>query len=103
MVHGIPPIALSMLMLMLLHGVAFGFSWRPLFILGLGALGALALSASKLSAELAWLSQFPRDLYPLPGIASLPVALLIGPMTLLGYAPEKPPLARQYGLAHRPA
>ena len=90
MVHGIPPVVLSMLMLLLLHGLPFGFSWRPFLILSLGGLGALALSASKLSAELAWLSQFPRDLYPLPGIAYLPVALLIGPLTLLGYAPEKP-------------
>jgi hypothetical protein len=89
MVHGIPPVVLSMLMLMLLHGLAFRFRWRPLLILTLGGVGALALSASKLSAELAWLSQFPRDLYPLPGIQYLPVALLLGPLTLLGYAPEK--------------
>ncbi len=90
MVHGIPPLVLSLLVLMLMHGLAFGFAWRPLLILGLGGVGALALSASKLSAELAWLHQFPRELYPLPGIANLPVALLIGPLTLLGYAPEKP-------------
>jgi len=89
MVHGIPPVALSIAILAVMHALIFGVDWRPAAILALGALGALALSASKLSAEMAWLAQFPRSLYPLPGIADPLMATFAAPLTLLGYAPEK--------------
>jgi len=89
MVHGIPPVALSVATLMVMRAIIFGAEWRSSAILALGAAGASALSASKLSAEMAWLAQFPRSLYPLPGIADPLMATFAGPLTLLGYAPEK--------------
>ena len=89
MVHGIPPVALSVAALMTMHALRHGAQWRPPAIFLAGALGALALSASKLSAEMAWLAQFPRSLYPLPGIADPVMAAFAAPLTLMGYAPEK--------------
>jgi hypothetical protein len=70
MVHIIPPVLLSCLVLMLLQAAMFG--WRRFPVLCLGGAGAvsLLLSAGKLTATLALLSHFPRDDYPLPGIAN---------------------------------
>lgn len=88
MVHGIPPALLSLAVLFLIHGLAFG--WRPapwLLTLGAGGL-ALALCASKLAAELALLSNFPRNAYPLPGIDGLGSLAFLLSQSLFGFAPE---------------
>jgi hypothetical protein len=102
MVHGVPPLGLSVLALALLQALTVGVDRRWPAIAASAALGALALSASKFAAEVSWLSQFPRSLYPLPGVADWKFALALGPLTLLGYAPEKAEfLVNSVWLQHR--
>lgn len=67
-VHGILPMLLAVTILLLLQGIRFGFSATPWLALAITGFLAIGLSAVKLSSELALLSQFPRDLYPLLGI-----------------------------------
>jgi len=68
MVHGIPPALLATVIVILIHVMCFGWNWQPwLLLIAAGAI-SLALCAGKLVAELALLSNFPRDDYPLPGI-----------------------------------
>ncbi len=88
MVHGLPPVGLSLIALAVMRHVKGGGFGRAMAILAAGGLGALALSASKLAAEVAWLGQFPRGLYTLPGVQDPLFAALIGPLTLIGVAPE---------------
>jgi hypothetical protein len=71
MIHIIPPVMCDVLILILIHGALFGWSARPWWLLcGVVLIGA-ALSAGKFVASLAFVSHFPRDIYPLPGIPSL--------------------------------
>ncbi len=88
MVHGIPPAMLSVVILMLVHGLSFG--WRPgTWGLAAGAaLLALALSSAKLAAELALLANFPRDHYPLPGYDGLLKMVWAVFQSLFGFAPD---------------
>lgn len=68
MVHGIPPVLLSIATLFLVHGLLFGWRGAP-WALSMGAgVVTLALCAARLNAELALLANFPRSLYPLPGV-----------------------------------
>jgi hypothetical protein len=72
MVHGIPPVLLATVIIILIHALCFGWDWQPwLLLAAAGLLLSLALCAGKLVSELALLSNFPRDDYPLPGIAGL--------------------------------
>jgi hypothetical protein len=71
MVHGIPPVLIAAAMVILIHALCFGWQWQPWLLLGSAGLLSLLLCAGKLTAELALLSNFPRDLYPLPGIPGL--------------------------------
>jgi hypothetical protein len=87
MVHGIPPVLMATVVIFLVHGLLFGWQWQPwLLLAGAGTL-SLALCAGKLVAEVALLSNFPRDMYPLPGIAGLPTTLLVALQTLFSSAP----------------
>jgi hypothetical protein len=82
MVHGIPPVLVATAIIFLVHALLFGWQWKPwLLLAGAGTL-SLALCAGKLVAEFALLSNFPRDMYPLPGIAGLPTAFLVALQTL---------------------
>jgi hypothetical protein len=71
MVHGIPPALIAAAAVILIHALCFGWQWQPWLLLGTAGLLSLLLCAGKLVAELALLSNFPRDLYPLPGISGL--------------------------------
>lgn len=71
MVHGIPPVLIAAAVVILIHALCFGWRWQPWLLLGTAGLLSLLLCAGKLVAELALLSNFPRDLYSLPGIPGL--------------------------------
>jgi hypothetical protein len=71
MVHGIPPVLIATAVVILIHALCFGWRWQPWLLLGAAGLLSLLLCAGKLVAELALLSNVPRDLYSLPGIAGL--------------------------------
>jgi hypothetical protein len=87
MVHGIPPVLVATVVIFLIHGLLFGWHWRPwLLLAGAGTL-SLALCAGKLVAELALLSNLPRDMYPLSGIAGLPATFLVALQALFVSAP----------------
>jgi hypothetical protein len=70
MIHIILPVLSDVLILMLIHGALFGWRARMWWLLGGVLLVGAALSAGKLVASLAFLSNFPRDSYPLPGVPS---------------------------------
>ena len=71
MIHVIPPVMCDVLILMLIHGALFGWSARPWWLLAGVLLVGGSLSAGKFVASLAFVSHFPRDIYPLPGIPSI--------------------------------
>ncbi len=75
MIHGIPPVLLATTVVLLIHGLCFGWRWQPWLLLGAAGVLSLMLCAGKLVAELSLLSNFPRDQYPLPGIPGLPTLL----------------------------
>ena len=89
MVHIIPPALLAFLVIWLLYALIFGWSWFPLLSLLVAGLLALAISASKLTAELAFLSNFPRDNYPLPGIREFPALATLAFRMLFFSVPER--------------
>jgi len=82
MVHGIPPALLAMAVILIIHGLCFGWRWQPWLLLAVAGAFSLALCAGKLVAELALLSNFPRDSYPLPGVAGLFSTLWVAAQTL---------------------
>jgi hypothetical protein len=71
MVHAIPPVAIALAVILLLHGRLHGHRRGPWLIFAGVALLSLALGAQRLAAALAFLQQFPRDEYALPGFPSL--------------------------------
>jgi len=71
MVHIIPPAYLSLAIVTLLHAQRFGAQRSAWWLLGAATSIGLPLSAGKLAASLSLLSNFPRDVYPLPGIEGL--------------------------------
>lgn len=68
----LPHFAAAALAVLLLHATLQG--WRPALAIPplVAAASFLCLGAGKLAASLALLSNFPRQDYPLPGIAGLP-------------------------------
>jgi hypothetical protein len=70
MVHSLVPIALITVVVFLAHGLIFGHVLRPWLRLAAAVLVSLALSASRLAAALAFLRNFPRSDYPLPGFVN---------------------------------
>lgn len=75
MIHGMVPVTLAVTVVLLAHGQIFGHAWRPWVVLAGAVLVSVALSATRLTAAFAFLQNFPRTDYPLPGFASLWQAL----------------------------
>jgi hypothetical protein len=67
MVHAIPPVLMACAIVILIHGMRFGFqAWSWALLAGAGLL-SLGLSAGKLYAALSLANAFARDFYKLPG------------------------------------
>ena len=67
MIHAIPPVLMACAIVILIHGMRFGFqAWSWALLAGAGLL-SLGLSAGKLYAALSLANAFPRDFYKLPG------------------------------------
>ncbi len=100
MVHGIAPVVLAVATILLAHGQMHGHRPAPWLLLAAAGVVALALGAQRLSAGLAFLQQFPRDEYDLPGFSSLVDALQIVLRSLFWRPPvaEAPPLLSNLGL-----
>ena len=64
------PALLSILLLLVVHSLARGFRWKPYVRFAAAALAGACLSAAKINASLAFLHQFPREQYPVPGYDS---------------------------------
>jgi hypothetical protein len=93
LVHGIPIVvaAIVALSVILALGTAWtARSWRGFAIrLAAAAIVATSLSAAKLTAALAYLGQFPRDYYSLPGAGGLLDAVQVSFASLfVGPAPD---------------
>ena len=71
MVHAIPPVAIAVAVILLLHGQLHGHRRGPWLVFASAVLLSLALGAQRLAAALAFLQQFPRNEYALPGFPSL--------------------------------
>ena len=71
MIHIIPPVLLDVIVLILVHAALFGWARTPWLLLGGSMAVGLVLAAGKLAADAAFLAQFPRDLYSLPGLPGL--------------------------------
>jgi hypothetical protein len=65
------PALLSILLVLVVHSLARGFRWKPYLGFAAAAIAGACLSAAKIHASLAFLSQFSREQYPLPGYDSL--------------------------------
>jgi hypothetical protein len=70
-VHGILPALLSISIIIMINAMMFGWRWFPWCALAAAGTLALLLCAGKLVSELSFLSNFPREFYPLPGFPSL--------------------------------
>lgn len=71
MVHALLPSLFAIACIILVHGYLFGLSAAPFVRLMIMGGGALVLSAAKLVAGVAYLSQFPREMIPLSGFGSI--------------------------------
>jgi len=77
MVHVIAPVLLAVAAIVAVHGQMYGHRRGPWIVLGAGILISLALSAQRLVASTAFIEQFPRSEYPLPGFRNPLQALYI--------------------------
>jgi hypothetical protein len=64
----LPQLYLGVIAVLLLHAAQFGWRKQAALTLAAGTAIGLALSAEKLVAAASLFGNFPRDLYPLPGI-----------------------------------
>lgn len=71
MVHGIAPGLLAVIVIVAVHGQLHGHRRAPWLALGAAGFLALAVCAERLAAAGAFLAQFPRTGYRLPGFATL--------------------------------
>ncbi|MGD0960515.1 MAG: hypothetical protein ABSB19_11980 [Methylomonas sp.] len=85
--HVLPPVLLSITIILLLHAMMYGWRWAPWLNLAAAGALAIALFAGKLAAELALLANFPRDYYPLPGIRNLSTTVELAFRTLFFTVP----------------
>jgi hypothetical protein len=86
MIHAIGPVAFATAAIVLIHGIRFGQRWQPWAALAGAAAVAVALSATRLAATVAFAENFPRQQYPLAGFPSLWTAFRIA-LEALFYAP----------------
>ena len=77
MVHAIAPVLLAVGAIVAVHGQMSGHRRAPWIALGAGVLISLALSAQRLVASTAFIEQFPRSEYTLPGFRDPLQALYI--------------------------
>jgi len=71
MVHAIPPVAIAVSVILMLHGQMRGHRRGPWLVFASAVLLSLALGAQRIATALAFLQQFPRDEYALPGFPSV--------------------------------
>lgn len=90
MVHALLPSLLGIVALILIHGYQGVLHVYPFVRLGVVGMIALAISAAKLVAGVAFLSNFPRTMIPLSGFGSIWQSLVVGLQSLF----LSPPLAR---------
>lgn len=100
MVHAIPPVAIAVAVILLLHGLLHGHRRGPWLLFASAVLLSLALGAQRMTAALAFLQQFPRDEYALPGFPSLLAELRVVLLSLFWRPPAElaPPLLANLGL-----
>jgi hypothetical protein len=89
MVHAIPPVAIAVAVILLLHGQLHGHRRGPWLLFASAALLSLALGAQRMAAALAFLQQFPRDEYALPGFHSLLAELRVVLLSLFWRTPDE--------------
>jgi hypothetical protein len=70
-VHVVPPALMSVTIIAIIYGIRFGMVMPAALRLAETLLVGCALAASKLVASAAFLTNFPRDQYSLPGIDGL--------------------------------
>jgi hypothetical protein len=88
MIHGIGPVALAAAAIVLIHGIRSGGQrWQPWAAFAAAAAIAVALSATRLTAAIAFAENFPRAQYPLAGFPSLIDALRIALESLFYFPP----------------
>ena len=91
--HIVPPLLMSISVILLIQVLLYGWQWAPwLNLIGAGLL-AIALFAGKLAAEFSLLASFPRDYYPLPGIRDIATTLEMTFRTLFFNVPPSAPRA----------
>ena len=89
MVHAIPPVAIAVAVILLLHGQIHGHRGGPWLLFASAVLLSLALCAQRMAAALAFLQQFPRDEYALPGFPSLLAELRVVLLSLFWRPPAE--------------
>ncbi len=89
MVHAIPPVAIALAVILLWHGLRHGQRRGPWLLFAAAVLLALALGAQRLAAGIAFLQQFPRDDYALPGFPSLLAELRVLLLSLFWRPPAE--------------
>jgi hypothetical protein len=87
MQHIIVPVALAAAVIVLVQGHLRGHAWQPWAVLGLGAVLSVGLSAQRLAAALAFLEEYPRDFYPLPGLRSVFSTIEVAGLSLFWHPP----------------
>jgi hypothetical protein len=85
------PALLSLLLVILIHMCRFGWRSFPLFGLMSSGIFGVLLSAGKLAASLAFVAQFPRATYPLPGISGLWSDIYMAVMSVFFWVPADAP------------
>jgi len=71
MVHIIPPAAIAVAVILLVHGQIQGHRLQPWLIFVGSIVASIAFSGLRLSAAIAFLTHFPRNDLPLPGYPTL--------------------------------
>ncbi len=87
MQHIIIPVALATGVIVLVQGHLRGHAWQPWAGLGLGAVLSVGLSAQRLAAALAFLGEYPRDFYPLPGLRSVLSTIEVAGLSVFWHPP----------------
>jgi len=82
MIHALPPSLLGIVGIILVHGYFNGLRIVPFVRLLIMGSIALAISAAKLVAGMAFLSQFPREMIPLSGFGGFWQSLVVALQSL---------------------